>query len=140
MSAPMTRAAATSDPVEMQPAKRIVPLKKLRSSASSANGDRVPACPPAPAQTAMSPSTPAAAAFRAWRTEITSWKTTPPYEWICATRSGTAPSEVMTSGTRCLTVTARSASRRGFDLCTMRFTPKGALRSGALSIWFSHCS
>ena len=56
----------------------MVPVKKRRTSATSANGLSVPAWPPAPAHTRIKPSTPASIAFLAWRTLITSWKTSPP--------------------------------------------------------------
>ncbi len=51
------------------------------------------------------------------------------------TNSETAPKEVIINGILCFTQIAKSASNLGFDLCTMRFTPKGA---GIIPVSFSY--
>ena len=44
---------------------------------------------------------------------MTSWNTRPPYECTASLISGRAPSDVMTMGTSCLTMTSMSCSKRG---------------------------
>ena len=127
----MIRAAAMCRPVLMAPPSTIVPPNTSRISATRANGLIVPVCPPAPALTAMMPSTPASDAFSACRRLMTSWNTRPPYECTASTTSRTAPRDVMTKGTLCRTTMSRSASRRWFDLLTIRLTPKGAASAHA---------
>ena len=60
-------AAATSFPLLMDPANRIVLLKNFLISLTNAIGLIIPACPPAPAATKINPSTFASAAFSACR-------------------------------------------------------------------------
>src|SRR5215475_11242482 len=76
----------------------------------------------------MRPSAPFSTALCANFWLMTSWKTMPPQ--LCAAwfKSSRAPSEVISIGTLYFSQTARSASRRLLDLCTIWFTANGADR------------
>jgi hypothetical protein len=97
-----------------RPGQHQGPDQNRRISSISANGDSVPAWPPAPVHTAINPSAPLSSAFLAWVTVMMSCSTRPPQACTRAFTSSRAPSEVITSGTRCCSHTARSCSSRSF--------------------------
>jgi hypothetical protein len=58
----------------------------------------------------------------------------PPYEWIAPFRSSRAPSEVITTGTLCLTHMAMSSSSRLLLLWTIWLTANGAEGASGLAL------
>eukprot|EP00967_Tisochrysis_lutea_P145775 scaffold274111_cov36-Tisochrysis_lutea.AAC.3 len=125
-SAPTACAARIARPVEMAPESATGPSNHSRISATSAKGESVPAWPPAPAATAIRPSAPFWMAFLAKRLLMTSCSTRPPYECTAALTSSLAPSDVITSGTSCLTHASRSCCSLSLERWTIWLTANGA--------------
>ena len=97
----------------------------------------VPACPPAPAHTSIKPSTPASAAFSACRFHYHVVKNQVRHNYVQRQPTASYSTERCNNQWYLMFYYdfSRSASSRGFVLCTIRFTPKGA---AFFPVSFSH--